>query len=331
MTKIAIIGAGLSGLSLARMLQERAEVTLFEKSRGLSGRMATRRAEPYSFDHGAQYFTARTPAFQHFIQPLIEAGVVERWHARYVKFDGEQVVERKNWMDDEPRYVFVPGMNRIGQHCSQGLNIQLNTRINSLERHGTWQLTDDEGRHYPGFDWVISTAPAPQAVALLPEIFHYHADISAIEMQPCLSLMLGFERDLDLAFDAAHVINADVSWIAVNSHKPGRADRFTLVVHSSEQYAATHIDDDREAVMQHLIAETSRIIGRDIGRAVDFKTVHGWRFANNATRTAQSAVFIDDKHQLAACGDWCLGGRVEGAFTSALHLANAMQGRTREF
>ncbi|MEZ5507972.1 MAG: NAD(P)-binding protein [Gammaproteobacteria bacterium] len=134
MTKIAIIGAGLSGLSLARMLQVHAEVTLFEKSRGLSGRMATRRAESYCFDHGAQYFTARTPAFQHFIQPLIEAGVVERWHARYVKFDGEQVVERKNWMDDEPRYVFVPGMNRIGQHCSQGLNIQLNTRINALAR-----------------------------------------------------------------------------------------------------------------------------------------------------------------------------------------------------
>lgn len=327
MTKIAIIGAGLSGLSLARMLQERAEVTLFEKSRGLSGRMATRRAEPYSFDHGAQYITARTPAFQHFIQPLIAAGVIERWSARYVKFDGEQIVERKNWIDDEPRYVFVPGMNRIGQHLSQGLNIQLNTRINSLACHDTWQLTDEEGRHYAGFDWVISTVPSPQAIALLPETFQYHTDIKGIEMRPCLSLMLGFEQGLALDFDAAHVMNADVSWIAVNSHKPGRADRFALVVHSSEQYALMHIDDDRGAVMQHLIAETSRIIGRDIGGAADYKTVHGWRYANNATRTTQSTVFIDDKHQLAACGDWCLGGRVEGAFTSALNLANAMKGR----
>lgn len=325
MTKIAIIGAGLSGLSLARMLQERAEVTLFEKSRGLSGRMSTRRVEPYCFDHGAQYFTARTPAFQNFIQPLIEAGVVERWNARYVKFDGEKVVERKNWIDDEPRYVIVPGMNRIGQHCSQGLNIQLNTRITSLARHDAWQLTDEEGRRYAGFDWVISTAPSPQAIALLPDTFHYHAAISAIEMQPCFSLMLGFEQGLALDFDAAHVMNADVSWIAVNSHKPGRADPFTLVVHSSAQYASKHIDDDREQVIQHLIAETSRIIGFDIGSAANYAAVHGWRYANNASRAAQSTVFIDFQHQLAVCGDWCLGGRVEGAFTSALNLANAMK------
>ncbi|MEZ5507973.1 MAG: hypothetical protein R3F38_19215 [Gammaproteobacteria bacterium] len=119
--------------------------------------------------------------------------------------------------------------------------------------------------------------------------------------------MLGFEQDLDLAFDAAHVVNADVSWIAVNSHKPGRSDRFTLVVHSSEQYAATHIDDDREVVMQHLIAETSRIIGRDIGRAADYKTVHGYRrYANNATRELHKArCSLMTNGRFAACGDWC--------------------------
>ena len=67
MKKIAIIGAGLSGLSIAHLLKENADITLFEKARGVSGRMSTRRAEPYFFDHGAQYFTARTKAFQDFM------------------------------------------------------------------------------------------------------------------------------------------------------------------------------------------------------------------------------------------------------------------------
>lgn len=53
MTKIAVIGAGLSGLSFAHLLQDYAEIILFEKARGVGGRMSTRRAEPYCFDHGA--------------------------------------------------------------------------------------------------------------------------------------------------------------------------------------------------------------------------------------------------------------------------------------
>ena len=323
MTKIAIIGAGLSGLSAAHFLKDNAEVTLFEKVCDVSGRISTRRAEPYFFDHGAQYFTARTKAFQDFIQPLINQGIIERWGARYVKFDSDQIIERKNWIDDEPRYVGVPGMNKIAKHLAEGLNVHINTRIVSLKRGNTWQLTDESGQLYSDFDWVISTAPSPQAVAVLPKKFKYYDDIKDVEMRACFSLMLGFSENLPLEFEAAHVIHSDISWIAVNSHKPGRTDRFTLMVHSSEEYSEAHIDDDRETVMQHLMNETSNVIGHDVSIA-DYKTVHGWRYANNAKRE-NFHIFLDPDLKLAACGDWCLGGRVEGAFTSTYNLVNAMK------
>jgi predicted NAD/FAD-dependent oxidoreductase len=135
--------------------------------------------------------------------------------------------------------------------------------------------------------------------------------------------MLGFSENLPLEFEAAHVLHSDISWIAVNSHKPGRSDRFTLMVHSSEEYSEAHIDDDRETVMQHLMNETSNVIGHDVSIA-DYKTVHGWRYANNAKRENYH-IFLDPDSKLAACGDWCLGGRVEGAFTSAYNLVNAMK------
>lgn len=324
MTKIAIIGAGLSGLSAAHLLKNHADITLFEKARGVSGRMSTRRAEPYFFDHGAQYFTARTRPFQDFIQPLLDQGIVERWNARYVKFKSNQIMERRNWRDEEPRYVGVPGMNHVAKFLAQGHNIHINTRIASLNHQGTWQLTDEQGQQYSGFDWVICTAPSPQATELLPESFKYHADIKAIEMRACFSLMLGFEQRFPTEFEAAHVTDSDLSWIAVNSHKPQRADLFTLMVHSSEEYAEEHIDDERDHVMQHLINETSHIVGQDVSQA-NYTTLHGWRYANNANKKQQSPLFIDQDLKLAACGDWCLGGRVEGAFTSAYDLAKHMK------
>ncbi|MDF1683245.1 MAG: FAD-dependent oxidoreductase [Legionellaceae bacterium] len=324
MTKIAIIGTGLSGLSIAHLLKDYADITCFEKARGVGGRMSTRYADPYFFDHGTQYFTARTKPFQYFIQPLLDQGVIERWNARHVKFSGSKIIERINWSDEEPRYVGVPGMNQVGKFLAQGLNIHINTRIVSLNHQGTWQLTDQKNQQYSGFDWVICTAPSPQSSELLPKSFKYHTDLNTVKMLACFSLMLGFEQSFPIEFETAHVTDSDVSWIAVNSSKPKRSNPFTLMVHSSEEYAEAHIDDDREQVMQHLIAETCSIIECDVSKAA-YKTIHGWRYANNADKKQKKPIFLDRDHKLAVCGDWCLGGRVENAFTSANELAQTMK------
>ena len=66
MKNIAIIGAGIAGISLANLLQKKVNLTVFEKSRGVGGRMATRRAAPYQFNHGAQYFKIANKAFKDF-------------------------------------------------------------------------------------------------------------------------------------------------------------------------------------------------------------------------------------------------------------------------
>ena len=54
-TSVAIVGAGLSGLSCAHALQAQGvKVTVFDKSRGVSGRMSTRRGDGWQADHGAR-------------------------------------------------------------------------------------------------------------------------------------------------------------------------------------------------------------------------------------------------------------------------------------
>ena len=328
MTNIAIIGAGLAGLTAAHHLKQYANITLFEKARGVSGRMSTRRAEPYFFDHGAQYFTARTPEFQNFIEPLINQGIIKRWNARYAKFDGNQIIERRDWGKEEPRYVGTPAMNAIARMLAEPLDVHINTRIAQITRKDKWVLTDEAGEPYGEFDWVLVTIPAPQVCDLLPASFSHYGVIKEIEMRACFSLMLGFQKPLQLSFDAAHIEHSDLSWIAINSSKPDRGKEFTLMVHASNIYAEAHINDDREQVMRHLLAETSNIIGHDVSDA-DYKTIHGWRYANNAPNNnkggKQSPIFIDQNQQLATCGDWCQGGRVEGAFMAAYNLANTLK------
>lgn len=321
MTKIAIIGAGLSGVTLANLLRDQ-EVTVFEKSRGVSGRMSTRRAEPFYFDHGAQYFTARTQEFQQFLQPLIDAKSVQRWNARHVTIDQQQIIERHDWGSDEARFVGVPGMNQVVKALAKELDIRLNTRIETLNRRGRWILRG-EGKVQGEYDWVVTAIPAPQAQLLLPKDCQFQTQIQSEQMLSCYSLMLGFDRALKVPFDAAHVRNSDISWIGVNNTKPGRDHQASLVIHSSESYSRAHIDGDRDEVTQHLISEASAILNQDLSDGI-FKAIHGWRYANNESRTPLQ-IMCDRKQQLGACGDWCQGGRVEGAYTSARQLAKTLR------
>lgn len=325
MTKpsIAIIGAGISGLTLTHKLKDHAHITIFEKARGVSGRMSTRRAEPYFFDHGAQYFTVRSQRFKTFLAPLFEQGIIKEWLPKYVELDNNgNPTNTENNTKKDPWYVGNPGMNAICKYLAKDLgpNIHVQTRVANLTQHDKWTLTDDKGNTLGNYDWVISTAPAEQSKDLLPSIFSRHKNITESKMLACCSLMLGFEKPLNLPFEAANVQNSDISWISENSGKPGRKSKYSLLIQSSHQWAEDHCDDDKDFILSHLINTTSKILKHDLSIA-DHKAMHLWRYAFAQQKETPSPLF-DTSLKLAACGDWCIGGRVESAFESASELAD---------
>ncbi|MDG1286312.1 MAG: FAD-dependent oxidoreductase [Rickettsiales bacterium] len=324
MSKIAIIGAGFSGLVLAKELSAFADVTVFEKARGVSGRMSTRYADTYQFDHGAQFFTAKTAAFQEFLQPLISQGVVAHWTPRFVEIDRNVITGERQWDENYPHYVGMPKMNQIAKHLAEGLTINLQTPVATIEKKADeWCLKDDAGGAQGCFDWVISTAPPVQSTALLPEIFTHHTALQKTRMSGCFSLMLGFAEPLPLSWDAALVMHADISWISVNSSKPGRPAGYSLLINSTNDWAEKHLDDDRAEVQDYLCSAVSKVIGHDVSQA-DHIALHGWRYANIGKQDGEPSL-LDAENQLAACGDWCIQGRVEAGFTSAMHLADKLK------
>lgn len=322
MSSIAVIGAGLAGLVVARKLAPSHDVVVFEKSRGVGGRMATRRAGPFQFDHGAQFFTARSRAFRTFLQPLIEAGVVADWRARFAEIRHGQVTETRQWGDDYPHYVGSPSMSAIGKALASGIDVRLNTPVSSIERKGSrWQLAGDRQQSLGEFDWVIVTAPAAQAFDLLASTSIAPA-AADVRMHACVALMLGFDEAVELPWQAALVRDADISWISVNHSKPGRPPAPSLVVHSTNAWADAHADDDSEAVRRHLVDEFCAVTGVDTAAAA-FIDVHRWRYANVDPQGGDSYA-VDPDQRLAACGDWFVRGRVEGAFASADALAQRL-------
>lgn len=320
MKKIAIIGAGLSGLVAAQQLKSVALVTVFEKSRGPSGRLSTRDAQPYQFDHGAQYFTARSEAFREFLNPLITAGHVAEWNTDIFDLDNHRKGAAQKRVEGGPFYVAIPKMNQLGKALASGLTVRYSTRIISMDRsHDKWHLLNDNNKSDGGFDWVICAIPSTQCARILPESYRFMPDIKQQKMSGCFALMLGFKESLNLPWQALKVNNSAISWICVNSCKPDRPPGYSLLVHSSNSWAETHMDVDQQHVKNQLVEELETIIGWNISH-FDHIALHRWRYANSEPRSLENTL-LDSQMQLGACGDWCVEGKVEGAFNSAMRLA----------
>lgn len=183
---IAIIGAGMAGLTAARTLvQAGHKVTVFEKSKGVGGRMSTRRTEFGSFDHGAQYFTVRDARFRTMMQwALANAPEIARpWAANAVRvLDSQGRTLEAALPTREPHWVALPGMNALVGHMAMPLvsktHILHGMQVRKISRanEGTFSLqchNPDDAQAKPqsisGFDAVLLAIPSVQAQVLLQD------------------------------------------------------------------------------------------------------------------------------------------------------------------
>lgn len=319
-----MVGAGIAGLACARSLAAGGcEVDVFDKGRGVSGRMSTRRAaSAMTFDHGAQYFTARDSGFRRQVDSWVEAGVVGRWDARLVRIGADG---RRTAVDSGERFVGVPSMSSVCRHLARGLRVRTSTRIVRLEREGTgWRLVSEGGVDLGLHDAVVVAVPAAQAAALLGGAPSLRDETRSARMRACIAVMVAFENPLEVAYDGAFVDAGALGWIARDSSKPGRAAGAAdcWVLHARHEWSEARMDHDRTALGRMLLSEFFSVIGcRE--QAPVHQDVHLWRYAL-ADQPLTAGCLYDARLAIGACGDWCEGGRVEAAFHSGSTLAERL-------
>jgi renalase len=305
--KIAIIGAGLAGLTAAGTLAASGhDVVLFDKARGPGGRMSTRRTETAQgtafFDHGAQYFTARDPAFVAEVAQWEAAGAAARWVAA-----------------GEDAWVGTPGMNAIIKNLAADHAVQWNCRIESIAPESAgegWALAHAGGIERA--DAVIVAVPAEQVADLVGVHRGDWATLAqATHSQPCWTVMAAFDASVAIAGDCLRTDGA-IGWAARNSAKPGRTGPESWVVQGSPTWSAAHLEDDGEAVIALLLAELAAATGGGLPATLAVQA-HRWRYAMSGS-AGQTALW-DGAWGLGLCGDWLVGPRIESAWASGRALA----------
>jgi len=345
------VGAGVSGLMLGRNLsavQTVDCVDIFEKSRGVGGRMATRRYDTLMFDHGAPFFTARNKAFQRWLLPLINERVITAWQPKLITLSPDKKPFKRQWY--EPHYVGVGGNNRLGKYLAGGQHVILNSTIRSCNKVGKhWFLTDENNNQYGPYDWLITATPPAQVVALfeacvngpqLPSFIH------ETQMTSCFSLMLGYEHALPVNWQWAKVNNSCIASITLEYAKSQTTNNFAVVIKSTEAWTEKYKHADLMWVKSHLLHEFNTLLaGAGLVRGASpslpkllYSDCHRWLYSQkcesrDTDETAESndvdisplGFYSDDVHSMSCCGDWLLRGGIESAFLSANALSQHLQ------
>lgn len=331
--RIAIVGSGLAGLTAAiKLKQQGHSVTVFEKSRGPGGRLASKRVADGSVDMGAQYFTSRNPDFLPFLTEFAGDSSFATWSGQFGFQDKEG-----QWraFPDEPRYVGTPRMTAISRALSAHATVVAETRIESLARTDEgWALSDSNGKLMGEFDQVIITAPPAQtrdllAQSNLPELAAQLND-AVSRVLPCWAVAAHFEENPWPRHEGMRCDHPALFWVANNSSKPGRTSQdqddkgVWWVLHANPEWTERNVDASPKQVAAELIAALREVTGTEV--AVTDALTHRWLYARSEGGEHPGHLWFQEQG-IGLAGDWLSGGRVEGAFNSACSLVSACTAR----
>lgn len=339
----AVVGAGLAGIACARtLLNAGHRVTVFEKSDQVGGRTATHHSPFGSFDAGAQYFTIRDERFAMALDTV--PGIYRPWSANAIRvLDATGHVATPSQPPGEAHWVASPNMETLAitwaEPLQQGGHLHTNTHVVAIERDPVkpqhWQVRaqkpDGAQQVVAGLDAVLLAQPADPARSLLTQSAIQTpliADLAGVITAPCWTMMLAFPQSvrpglttLGPQWNAARSTHHRIAWLARESSKPQRGIVERWTVQASPAWSFEHLEDDSSRVQAKLLKAFAEVTG--IYAQPGYVEMRRWRYAQTTQPLGKTHLF-DRKNSLGACGDWCLGHRLEDAFISGLELALAV-------
>ncbi|YAF96700.1 MAG: NAD(P)/FAD-dependent oxidoreductase [Nodularia sp. CChRGM 3473] len=324
MTDIAVIGAGMAGLVCAQQLTQAGySVLVVEKSRGLGGRMATRRLHGTWADHGTCYLKPQGELLKNFGEFLRDRQILAVWTDNL----------EESQLKSAPRYVAPAGMSAIAKFIAQGLEVLLNQRVIAVHPtlENSWRLTLESSNEELTAKAIVLAIPAPQALMLLAPLGEnvlgkaFLENLSAIEFHPCISAIAGYlavSQPLPPWKSLKFTDHPVLGWIGLDSSKRPHPQQPVFVLQSSPNFAQLHLESsDLQPAGQDMWQQAAQILELPWLETPEWMQVHRWRYAFPSRPWEDTVLSASSPLPLVCCGDWCGGHLAEDAMISGLAAA----------
>lgn len=321
---VAVVGAGMAGLSAARALVEAGRsVVVVDKGRGIGGRMATRRLGTAVFDHGAQYFSVRSRGFGGVVAEANEAGQASVWSHGFPLLDASGAMELPG--EGHPRWCGQPGMTAIPKRMAAGLDVRTAKRVASVAVEGGRVVLRFDDGAVVNAGAAVLTPPVPQTLDLLDAggvaiDAGERSRLETLTYEPCFALMAVLSKPSKVPPPGGlSVETGTIAWIADNQQK-GISPLPAITIHASPAFSLEHFDDEPADVSSLLLAAAERWIDGGAASVVE-QSLQRWKFARPVTMFDAPLAVVHREPPIVLAGDAFVGQRVEAAVTSGAAAA----------
>ncbi len=303
---IAIVGAGMAGVSAAMRLAELGrEVVIHESGDQVGGRMASTLLNGRRYDHGAQFFTTRSAEFTSLVEEAVADGAVHAWTSGF-----------EDPPDGYPRWAGTTSMVDLVEWMARrgGVVTRLGSCIDDLHELEAAAL--------------ILTAPVPESLSLLtrsdmlPEPVLHHR-LAAIHYKPTIAVLAATDSSPD-AFPAhggvQYLDHPDLAFVTDNARK-GISDQACLTIHLSNSLSSELWTAPDGAIVERARALTALLLGT---ASIREATVVRWRYAGPVETDPERCVIFGAAPIIGLAGEAFGGPKVEGAFHSGRAAAEAI-------
>jgi predicted NAD/FAD-dependent oxidoreductase len=321
-----VVGAGISGLLAADALQREGwDVTVLEKSRGVGGRMATRRIGRGTFDHGAQFFTVRGDRFAGLVDGWLAADAAAEWTRGFA--------DAKGWPNEDghPRYRGASGMTSVPEHIAREIDVRTGEGVVRVDARGDgWEVASESGSRFDASALVLAL-PVPQALQIASSGDYRLQEsarrrLEAVSYDPCLALMVSLDGPTSVPEPGGMQIKGEpLDWICDNQRK-GISEVPAITIHAGPGWSRSHFEVEEAEIMKQLIPLAGDRLGTDLASSVVESSLARWRYSWVANAHPEPFLAASVDPPLLFCGDAFGQPKVEGAALSGLAAADHLLG-----
>ena len=336
------MGGGATGGIIAHLLSKsnstaKVVLSVWEKSRGVGGRMSTHRFEGNVMaDMGAQYITvpwnsgkpsATLTTYNEAVQDLLYSNIL-------VPFNGVIEGELSSRQDSSKNFVAPGGINSIVKHFMNNSKAQVcfNKRLVSVDISDNAVCCSAEDGTPERFDALVLTIPLPQVSTLQGNIAtslkEHEKQLSEAGYSSRYAVAFTYKQDvLSLFTWSAKYFQDDlIRYVSCEPRKKGEVNVSTpvLVAHTSVPFGVHHLEDDKQAITKTVESRLAALIPGP--PPVDSYCIR-WRYSQVRQQVCGSEgyVVIHDNPLVILTGDAFTHSNLEGAFKAASATATLIE------
>ena len=317
MSDYCVIGSGISGATIANLLNKKFQVNLYDKGRGPGGRASFKRVKgQIGFDHGTQYFSPKTIEFKKFVNRLIKIKILKKWSGNHIFLNSKKKENKKHI-----KIIGKKGNNDICKFLLKKVKCFYQSEVKKIYyKNKLWFLlfTDGKIRTYKG---VILTCPFPQLKKLSEKFINNTLIKRKLKMDANITVMIAIKKNKkspsSFLFD-----DPVLGWAGNENTKKRFKSKYDLwTLQSTFKWANKNIDKNKKNLKKNskILIDKFFKLTKIKKTKVIYSINHGWKYSSNS-KPLKIRSYWDPQKKIGVCADWFIGPRLESGWISAHDL-----------